>query len=171
VDKLDNSNLPFIEKTIGEHLYRVTRLDWWGVQDVIEALTEILGPSLESMGGGVDLQDFLSTDTADLLPAIGKALGKASGERGKALQVKLGRQTVVETGDKSVVLDKAIMGIWFSQHPAEALPWLWFALEVQVRDFIEPLIKAVPSQQTSQKSEPTNHEENHPAKGQASPNT
>ena len=154
-DKLLDSNLPWREKRIGEHVYRVTRLDWWRVNDVVTRLADILGPSLEGVGTDIPLGALLDVDTAEILPALVSALGRATGERGQELQAILGIQTYVEDGDRTILLDKARMGIWFSQHPKEALLWLLFALEVQVKDFFEPLIGAAPTPRSSQKSAPT----------------
>ena len=170
-DKLADSNLPYQEKKIGDHTYRVTRLDWWGVNDVINRLTEILGPSLSGVGQGVALREILKVDTSEILPVLMTALGRATDEYGQELQQILGLQTVVEDGDRSVPLDKPVMGVWFSKHPREALPWLWFALEVQVRDFIEPLIGAPTTPPASRKSGRTTSGKAATAKGRRSQST
>lgn len=171
-EKLPHANLPYVEREIGEHLYRITRLDWWSLQDLISGLTEILGPSLEGLGTGISLGDLLEVDSSEILPALASALGRATGAKGQALQLVLGRQTIVEVEDRAVQLDKATMGIWFSQTPDEAIPWLLFALEVQVKDFFGPLLRAAPSPQASQPNAPTTQRTSSPrAKGQRSQST
>ena len=168
-EKLPTANLPSVTKKIGGHSYVVWRLDWWGVNDVVERLAEILGPSLEGLADGVPLRRILDVDSSDILPLLIKALGRATGERGRELQEILGKQTVVTVDDRQVNLDRSKMGIWFSQQPKEALPWLGFALEVQVRDFFEPLIGAAPSPRASRKNARTTRAAAGKAKGQKSP--
>jgi len=49
---------------------------------------------------------------------------------------------LVRVGDRWVSLQPAKLGLWLSQHPRDMIPWLRFALEVQLADFFGPALAA-----------------------------
>ena len=142
-DRLPNANLPVVHRQINGVRYSVTRMGWWAVQDAIALLEQVLGPSVSKAIQGV-------TDGADgapkvewsaLLAEIPSAIARASsrGGPGRALQTLLGESTMVEPEGRKVFLESAVMDTWFSQRPADVVPWILFSLEVQVWSFFEPV--------------------------------
>jgi hypothetical protein len=144
--KLQSANCPVQERTINGTRYTVTRLGWWAMLDALHRLEEILGPAASAaVGKYLEKPDALDLDlnVADIVRAIGPSLGeilrgllhRATDRRGCELIEILGRQTSVHEGQTAIPLTQAAMDTWFSQHAADALPWMAFAAEVQFLAF------------------------------------
>lgn len=147
--KLYDANLPKVSQSINGRRYTITRLGWWGVQELLADLNVILGPSLVDLLDGEELsvETLLETSGGKVGSALTGALGRIVAARGLEVQRRLGGQTVVEdvkgSERRNVLLSSEVMDVWFAKHPEDALPWLWFALEAQLRAFFERPIAAI----------------------------
>jgi len=138
-EKLPSANLPLVERKINGTRYVVTRLGWWGMMDALHRAEALLGPALEAMLGA-DIQSIASALEADggsVAKAVSLLVRRLTDRDGRELLEILGRQTMVEAEGRKVWLSPDVMDTWFSQRPADALLWLAFAVEVQLRDFFE----------------------------------
>ena len=176
---LHSANLPHVEREIHGRPYRVDRLGWWDVQDAIDALADVLGPSISQALDGHGLDSIMEDPSVPWGTAIVGALQRAArkGGRGRQLLETLGRQTMItddadgEAEPRRLRLTKAVMDVWFSRYPGDAIPWLLFALEVQVADFFGPFLARLPTARNSSGSERTQTEAAAPGWAQPSQST
>jgi hypothetical protein len=140
-----DANLPHVDRRIGAHLYRVTRLPMGKWLDLQATVLRIAGPGLAEVIAGAEgsLADLGGVDVRSLAGAIREVAARATAAEQRGLLELLGDATMVE-GDEGKwrALPWARMATWWPRYMAELVPFVAFGLEVQLADFFAGLVSA-----------------------------
>lgn len=150
----DTLCLPVVERRINGRKYALQRLGFWSLLDSMNEAKVVIGPSLITLlsdpasSGAIRKLAEGSADVEISGASIGDALlgllGRMTGPEARPLIERLALLTEVEFWPgRMASLDTERARIWFGRYPGDFLPWCAAEMEVQFRDFFEPVIAAI----------------------------
>jgi hypothetical protein len=134
-----DSNLPSQERTIGEHVYRVTMLPvgrWLELQTLV---LRIAGPALAEALASAKGASIMDLQVEGLGGALHRLSQSATASEQEKLLTMLGEATTVE----GKPLTWARQGMWWARRMRDLAPFVAFALEVEFADFFAGLTSAI----------------------------
>lgn len=129
-------SLPSFQRNIGQHQYTVYRLSFQRWRELLGICENLFGKALLSvLADRSRFSDLLDKDVKSLVEAALSIVQKFAAAEGTTLLARLGEHSRVVIDNQVRMLTMDQQELWWAQNPAELLPWLAFALEIQFKDF------------------------------------